>query len=70
MEEQNVYYLITPIFKPIIAADRFIKPNAFIGTLDGKYLFEADIGAGKTYSYTVNNDGSLKGKHLFAKVGV
>ena len=32
-------------------------------------LYVADIGANKTYSYTINNDGSLGKKTLFTESG-
>jgi gluconolactonase len=45
------------------------QPNGIIGTPDGKTLYVSDIGAGKTYSYSVHPDGSLTGKTLFCSLG-
>jgi gluconolactonase len=45
------------------------KPNGIVGTPDGKTLFVSDIGAGKTYSYDVQPDGSLTNKTLRANKG-
>lgn len=50
-------------------ADDFTKPNGIIGTPDGKKLYVADIGAGKTYSFDILSDGSLANKQLFAELG-
>ena len=36
------------------------QPNGIIGTPDGKTLYVADIGAGKTYVYDIQEDGSLE----------
>ena len=69
MEEQNVYYLSKNKTKPVLAEGELTKPNGIIGTPDGKFLFIADIGANKTYKYTINDDGSLSGKKLFTNQG-
>lgn len=45
------------------------KPNGIIGTPDGKTLYIADIGAGKTYSYHISEDGTLTDKKLFCSLG-
>ena len=45
------------------------QPNGIIGTPDGKTLYVADIGARKTYSYSVKADGSLENKTLFCELG-
>ena len=50
-------------------ADDLEKPNGIIGTPDGRYLYIADIGAGKTYRYTILPDGNLSDKKLFAPMG-
>ena len=65
----HVYY-IAPDRKKVtrVAAD-LKKPNGLIGTKDGKTLYIADPGAGVTYQYTVNADGSLSGKKQFCKSG-
>ena len=45
------------------------QPNGIIGTPDGKTLYVADIGAGKTYAYEIQPDGSLSSKRLFCSLG-
>jgi gluconolactonase len=45
------------------------QPNGIIGTPDGKRLYVADIGARKTYSYSVKPDGALENKTLFCEMG-
>ena len=46
-----------------------VKPNGIIGTPDGKSLHVADIGAGRTYAYDIQPDGSLANKRLFCELG-
>ena len=69
MEEQNVYYLAKNKSEAALAETTLTKPNGIIGTPDGKFLFIADIGANKTYKYTINTDGSLSNKQLFISQG-
>jgi gluconolactonase len=47
----------------------FKQPNGIIGTPDGKTLYVSDIDASKTWSYTINADGTLADKKLFCSVG-
>ena len=66
---ENVYYL-TPDRKELrLAADGFERPNGICGMADGKTLFVADLGANKTYTYSIGSDGSLSDKKLFAEQG-
>ncbi|MGH2564511.1 MAG: SMP-30/gluconolactonase/LRE family protein [Ginsengibacter sp.] len=67
--EENVYYLAKNKKQSVLAESALKKPNGIIGTPDGKFLFIADIGDNKTYKYTINDDGSLSGKKLFANQG-
>jgi gluconolactonase len=69
IEEERVYYLSPDRQSVVIVADDLVKPNGLIGTPDGKTLYVADSGGSKTYSYTVNPDGSLSGKILFTEMG-
>ena len=46
-----------------------IRPNGIIGTPDGKTLYVSDIDGHKTYSYAIQNDGSLSDKKLFCEMG-
>ena len=50
-------------------ADDLKQPNGIIGTPDGRTLYVADIGAGRTYAYDIAADGSLKNKRLFCEMG-
>ena len=66
---QHVYYLSPDRKKLVRVATDLKKPNGIIGTPDGKILYVADIGAGLTYRYSVQKDGSLTSKTLFANMG-
>lgn len=66
---EHVYFL-SPDRKTLSrVADDFVKPNGIIGTPDGKKLYVADIGAGKTYVYDIQPVGSLANKKLFTEMG-
>ncbi len=67
--EERVYYLASGSKKLQIAADGLKKPNGIIGTTDGKTLYVADIEDSKTWSYRINDDGSLTNKTLFTRMG-
>ena len=69
IEKECVYYLSPDKSKITNVANDLIKPNGIIGTSNGKVLYVADIEANKTYSYTINNDGSLGQKMLFTESG-
>ena len=49
--------------------DDFQQPNGMIGTPNGKIVYVSDIRGGKTFSYTIQDDGSLKDKKLFCNLG-
>lgn len=66
---QHVYYLSPDHKKLIRVIDDLQQPNGIIGTPDGKRLYVADIGAHKTYTYTINADGSLNDKKVFVEMG-
>jgi gluconolactonase len=66
---QCVYYLAPDRKTLTRVADGFMQPNGIIGTADGKSLYVADIGANKTYVYTINPDGALSNKKLFCEKG-
>lgn len=68
IEAERVYRL-SPAGELHIAADGLVQPNGIIGTPDGKTLYIADIGGKKTYAYTIEADGSLTHKRLFADQG-
>ncbi len=66
---EHVYYLSADRKKLIRVVDDMVRPNGVLGTPDGKHLYVADHGAGKTYVYTIGPDGMLSGKKLFAEQG-
>jgi gluconolactonase len=65
IEQENVYYLTPDKKKLIVAADGFARPNGIVGTKNGKKLYIADINAGKTFAYDIQDDGTLINKTLF-----
>jgi len=66
---EHVYYLSPKSKNAIRVIDDMVKPNGLIGTKDGKTLYVADAGGRKTFVYTVNDDGTLTNKKLFASEG-
>lgn len=71
MQQQGEYvYCFNPQTRTTtrVATD-LKKPNGIIGTPDGKRLYVADIGDGKTYSYEIIPDGSLTNRQLAAPMG-
>ncbi len=66
---QGVYYLAPDHKRLLRVIDDLVQPNGIIGTPDGKTLYVADIRARKTYSYTIQSDGSLTNKTLFCEMG-
>lgn len=69
IEQENVYYLSPDKKKLVVAAADFVRPNGIVGTADGKKLYVADINAKKTYSFKINDDGTLSDRMLFAELG-
>jgi gluconolactonase len=68
-EKQCVYYLSPGHNTLKRIEEELLQPNGIIGTPDGKTLYVADIKGDKTWSYTINSDGSLSGKKLFCEMG-
>ncbi|SDC80415.1 gluconolactonase [Algoriphagus faecimaris] len=66
---EHVYFLSADRTELFRVAEDLEKPNGIIGTPDGKYLYVADIGAGKTYKYEIREDGYLINKELFCEMG-
>lgn len=66
---EHVYYLSPDREKLIRVIDDMVRPNGLIGTRDGKLLYVTDHGGGKTFVYTINKDGTLSDKKLFAPEG-
>ncbi len=63
---EHVYYLTPDRKKVIRVINDMVRPNGVIGTPDGMLLYVADHGDRKTFVYTINNDGTLSNKKLFA----
>jgi gluconolactonase len=68
-ESQSVYYLSSDYKAAVKVTGDLVQPNGIVGTPDGKILFVADIGGNKTWSYSINSDGSLGNKKLFCEMG-
>ncbi len=66
---EHVYFLSADRRHLVRVTDDLEKPNGIIGTPDGKTLYVADIGAGKTYRYEIAPDGDLTRKTLVAEHG-
>ena len=66
---QHVYFLSPDRQQLVRVVSDLKQPNGIIGTPDGKTLFVADIGAGKTYRFDIASDGRLTGKTLFTEQG-
>lgn len=69
IEAQKVYLLAKGKTTVVPLIDTLQRPNGIVGTPDGKYLYVADIKAGKTYRYAINEDGSLGDAKLFTDMG-
>jgi gluconolactonase len=66
---QCVYRLAKGGTSAVRIIDDLTQPNGIIGTPDSKKLYVADIGAKKTYRYTIQPDGSVADKALFCEMG-
>lgn len=66
---QGVYFLGKDHKTLVRVVSDMKQPNGIVGTPDGKKLYIADIGGGKTYHYTINKDGSLSDKTLLCNMG-
>lgn len=66
---QHVYLLSPDRQKLTRVATDLVQPNGIIGTPDGKKLYVADIGGRKTYSFEIQEDGTLSNKKLFCELG-
>ena len=66
---QYVYLLAAGSTKPTAVITDLQQPNGIVGSLDGKTLYVADIGANRTYAYDIDDDGSLDQKRLFCELG-
>ncbi len=63
-------YFFSPDHKTLTRViDDFNTPNGIVGTGDGKTLYVADIGAGQTFAYDIQKDGTLTNKKLICPFG-
>jgi gluconolactonase len=65
----HVYYLSPDRKRLLRVIDNLVKPNGVLGTADGKLLYVADAGDGKTYVYRIQEGGKLADRKLIAPVG-
>ncbi len=68
-DREGVYYLSPNRKRLVRVIGDMEKPNGITGSLDGKRLYVNDTPRDKTYVYSVNRDGTLAGKKLFADTG-
>ncbi len=66
---EHVYYLSADRTKVQRVISDLVRPNGIIGTGDGETLYVTDHGAGATYRYTINDDGTLANKQIFVSKG-
>jgi gluconolactonase len=69
LDGEKVYYLPHRKKQPVVVEATLKKPNGIVGTPDGRFLYVADIGGGKTYRYTIGKDGLLTDKQMFCEQG-
>jgi sugar lactone lactonase YvrE/formylglycine-generating enzyme required for sulfatase activity len=65
---EYVYYLSPNRSSVIRVVTDMVRPNGLVGTPDGKTLYLADWGSGNVFRYSINTDGTLTNKTLFAQV--
>ena len=69
LPNEEVFYL-SPDRKTLARVTEDLKkPNGITGSPDGKNLFVSDIGAGQTWRYDIQPDGSLTNKTFFCAQG-
>jgi len=66
---EHVYYLMPDHNSVIRVINDMVRPNGIIGTPDGRVLYVTDHGAGRTYRYDINSDGTLSNKTFLVAVG-
>ena len=65
---EHVYHL-APDGALTRAATGFTRPNGIIGSADGRTLYVADIGAGRTYAFPILGAGALGERRLVIEQG-
>lgn len=66
---EHVYFISADGLQFFRVDENLQKPNGIVGSPDGKKLYVADIGAGKTYVYDIEEDGYLTNRTLFVEMG-
>jgi len=66
---QQVYYLSSDRKTLKCITKDMQQPNGIIGTPDGKKLYVADMRARQTFTFKINDDGSISDKKLFCSMG-
>ena len=66
---QGVYYLPPGGTALVRVVGDMRTPNGIIGTPDGKTLYVSDLGAGKTWAFNIERDGTLSHKRPFCDLG-
>jgi gluconolactonase len=64
---QYVYCVQASSGQLIKVIDDLVKPNGIVGNSTGTLLYVADYGASKIYQYSIQANGTLSGKKLFAE---
>jgi gluconolactonase len=62
-------YFVSPAGRVTRVDGDYRQPNGLVGTPDGKTLYVADIGRGRTYAYDVQTDGTLRNRRTFCEMG-
>jgi gluconolactonase len=65
---ENVYCVLAATGNVIKIISDLVKPNGIIGNTSGTVLYVADYGDSKIYSYSIQTDGTVTGKTLFAAI--
>ncbi len=66
---EYVYYYDLKAKKATPVITDMKEPNGIVGTPDGKTLYVSDLGSHKTFSYSIQADGSLTNKAPFCDLG-
>ena len=69
LANEEVFYLSPDRKSLTMVTDDLKKPNGITGTPDGKHLYVSDIGAGKTWRYDIQPDGTLTAKTFICALG-
>ena len=65
---EYVYYVKPDRSAVLRLVTDLVRPNGVVGTPDGRTLYLADWGGTNVFRYTINADGTLTNKTLFAQV--